>query len=723
MSFAQRLFAARYLRLFAIVGVTVVAFGFAISSIDLGLVGSAAKQISVETIATVSALLLLGALLAAIRFWCMASDLGHRLSPRDALLALSVGQIVGALTVQYFGQIAARSALLGPRGLSPPANIVLATYERFIAAAVSAAMAVTGAWYLFGRVALNLQTGGVHFIKILAGIAVAAIAGGILGWGSTALDAIQRRPRTQIVLSIVRSILLTLAIQFCTVTAYVVAAHALAPDIAIVELVAASVVVAFVASLPISFAGWGVRELSAVLALGAIGIRNETALTVAIFIGALAMAMVILIAIAATVLPHGRGSLDSATAASSEYSEIASAVKFAIPLLAATAVFFQVFIPVGTTLVNVNLADPVAILGGSLFVFYAFTGELPRWRLHWLNGYIVLATGVIAAAFLHGFYSFGWSDWAFTNKLLGWFILLGYGATGALIVKASPQGVFLLVRTFVAAAAGIVVFEIVSVAVRSLGLALPPEFVLLPLDGFSQNRNAFAFVLLLSVCATALMEERSRGWILGVLLAGIWFAGSRASFGALFAVLAMAMLIRAFSVRTIGFGFGVAVAILGAVAMMPLASALFVTGGAGIPIDLMVYQMTPLSSDSERFTSIMGGVKLFLSHPVLGNGLGAYASETVARGNFVVIHSTPVWLLAEMGLIGFLAFAAPAVTVFRNEWAASPRDCAGQMLLLMLVTFGVMSLVHELLYQRAFWLLLGAALACTAPVMLAEKRT
>ena len=186
----------------------------------------------------------------------------------------------------------------------------------------------------------------------------------------------------------------------------------------------------------------------------------------------------------------------------------ASAVKFAIPLLAATAVFFQIFIPVGSTLVNVNLADPVAILGGSLFVFYVFTGGVLRWRLGRLNGYVALATAVIVAAFLHGYYLFGWSDWAFTNKLLGWFIVLGYGATGALIVKASPRGIFLLVRTFVAAAAGITAFEIVSIAARSLGLALPPEFIFLPLDGFSQNRNAFAFVLLLSICAIALMEGR-----------------------------------------------------------------------------------------------------------------------------------------------------------------------------------------------------------------------
>src|SRR6185436_19320705 len=193
-----------FVRGFAILAVTCVAFAFAVRTIDVGAVWDVAKSISVQTIGIVGALLLLSALLATIRFWFMASDLGHSLSPRDAMLALSVGQIVGTLTVQYFGQIAARSALLGSRGLSPPANIVLATYERFIAAAVSAAMAMTGAWYLFGRVALNLQSGGTQFIKILAGIAVALAAGAIFGWGSMAIDAVQRQPRIKIVISIVR---------------------------------------------------------------------------------------------------------------------------------------------------------------------------------------------------------------------------------------------------------------------------------------------------------------------------------------------------------------------------------------------------------------------------------------------------------------------------------------------------------------------------------------
>ena len=45
-----------------------------------------------------------------------------------------------------------------------------------------------------------------------------------------------------------------------------------------------------------------------------------------------------------------------------------------------------------------------------------------------------------------------------------------------------------------------------------------------------------------------------------------------------------------------------------------------------------------------------------------------------------------------------------------SEWH-SP-DAAGRTIVLVLLVFGSMSLVHELLYQRTLWLILGAAFAC-----------
>ena len=56
---------------------------------------------------------------------------------------------------------------------------------------------------------------------------------------------------------------------------------ALAPHIGIASLAAASCIVMLAASLPISFGGWGLRELSAVVALQAIGLTSASALLIA----------------------------------------------------------------------------------------------------------------------------------------------------------------------------------------------------------------------------------------------------------------------------------------------------------------------------------------------------------------------------------------------------------------------------------------------------------
>ena len=109
-----------------------------------------------------------------------------------------------------------------------------------------------------------------------------------------------------------------------------------------------------------------------------------------------------------------------------------------IPILAATAVHFQLWIPVGKGELNINLADPLALLGGALFLIWAVQERhWPVWRLSWCNAHIIAITVVLSFALLHGAIVFGWTSWAVTNRFLGWFVLLGYAATGAMIYVAA----------------------------------------------------------------------------------------------------------------------------------------------------------------------------------------------------------------------------------------------------------------------------------------------
>ena len=64
-----------------------------------------------------------------------------------------------------------------------------------------------------------------------------------------------------------------------------------------------------------------------------------------------------------------------------------------------------------------------------------------------------------------------------------------------------------------------------------------------------------------------------------------------------------------------------------------------------------------------------------------------------------------------MGLVGMLILAAPVFRIFLSEIRRETPDISALLLVCIIGGFGAMSLLHEMLYQRTFWLLLGAALA------------
>jgi hypothetical protein len=693
-----------------LITVSVAGIGAALSQVDSASLLSAIRSVSVNSLVNVAAALAIGALLAGCRFKFIASDMGYRLSLRDAMVAMSIGQIAGTFFFQFFGQIAGRSAHLKSRGISMPANVMLSTYERVIAFGVSGILAIAGGWFLFGHVVLDLEGGGGKFLRIVAGGAVAVAAGAAFVWGRMAIDAMRPFTNGRMIIAIGRSIGVTLAVQLATTVAYVLAAKAIVPDARTLDVLSASVIVMFAASLPISFSGWGVRELSAVLALSVIGVSSGAALTISAMVGVLALAVVVVLAILALAVPSsGHVSRGNAQRNAKASIDIDAVVAWILPLAAGTMVFFQIHIPSGSGLLNVNVADPIAILGGCIFVYYFLGKSWPEWRLPGLNFFIVATSAVVILAFVHGYFSFGWSDWAFRNKLLGWFVLLGYGATGALLIRhAGRRGFETLLTTFAVVAAAIIAIELVFITATRMGL-LSQQFSTLPMEGFSQNRNAFAFLQVLAFCALPIVPQRMRLWLLVLLFMGSWFTASRAAWGALAVIVPALYLSGHVALRQYLSAALLAVAGLSLIYYAPSVASSITSSDAGVYPFVMI-GASPEVSIVDRWQSITRGFDLFLHHPIFGAGLGAFMEAQIKAGQPLVIHSTPVWLLAEMGIVGFAIFAVPVVRLFFAE-ARSYRENVSAFLLLIIVGFVMISSVHEILYQRAFWLLLGAAAA------------
>ena len=109
---------------------------------------------------------------------------------------------------------------------------------------------------------------------------------------------------------------------------------------------------------------------------------------------------------------------------------------------------------------------------------------------------------------------------------------------------------------------------------------------------------------------------------------------------------------------------------------------------------------------SSRIASAKRAIDLWSEHPILGIGLGRFYAGDGARAPSnhpsMIIHSTPLWLLVEFGIVGLAVFAGLFMTF--GVWLYYTHGVTG---LLILSAWATMALFHELLYQRTPWFALG----------------
>jgi len=685
------------------------------------------------TVAVIFAALLVNVLVATLRFKTIAADIGHSISFRSATATVSTSTLAGAMFFQIAGQLIARGASMARAGIPFADVVVITVYERIVSAALSGLLALAGAYYIFGSVYLDKDFGGAELIRISCGLIAATMFGALFGYGRLAVRSIAPLLTRHFTQRSLRVFGLTFLVQLPVMIAYVTTSKALSPDATVPSLIAASTVVMFAASVPISLAGWGVREMSAIAALGAIGVTGHAAFAAAVLVGIGSLLVTGLVAMLSVP-----GAIDTKqhrarpTPRSIDYSQ---ALSWFLPLAAATLVLFQIYVPIGSGVLNVNLADPLVLLGGAFFVLRAVKQhEMPKWRARYVNAAVAIATLALAVSLLIGGLRVGWTTWASVNRFLGWFVLLSYGATGALaVMEGGKDALRIVLLTFAGATAAVAGIDVGLVLLREAGFQFAQE-LLNPIEtftqyydapfqmkGFSQNHNFFAFQVNAAACVTIVFARGNfaRIVLLALFFAAIWYSASRSGWIALAFVVGTGLILGSTTIRE------VLTAAICAASVILTAAALYGLSHAVAPGEaqtgLIVPTIVPsgLSTD-ERMVTIRGGLKLFADHPLFGAGLGAFRSQTIlsTSGVPLVIHSTALWLLAELEIIGFLTFAIPAIYIFVTEWrrVRKSNDLVSAVIVLSFVAFAVMSGPADMLYQRTFWLVVGTALAVPASI-------
>jgi uncharacterized membrane protein YbhN (UPF0104 family) len=601
--------------------------------------------------------------IAAVRMQAAMRDLGHRIGYRDCLRTVVLGAVGGFLAFQLFGQLALRSAVLRRVGFTAETATAVTIYERIVAAAVSLLMACAGAIYLFGSVRIDLKSGGADLSKVAIGIVTVVIAVSAFAWRDLLIKSVLPLIHVKQVAQIARLAGLTILVQLCTLAAFVLLISGVKPDESTASITAAATIVMFAASVPISFSGWGVREISSIAALGYIGIEPKQALSASVLIGLLSLLSVGVLSLWAGI---GLSSVPP-----SQSREVVSnrAVEVALSLITAMLVVIQIKVPLADGPALISPADLTSCVVGILVLFEL--GQHSEKLLTPITVFIALWSVALVESVLHGIIAFGPTVWA-TKKALGWLVLLSYAAVGWVLSRKSNH----LTATVCVATSAAIFVGFLSPGWR--------------LEGLAENPNAFAFQILIAMCLAMTGLSRVHSAQFGVVGVGAIIATkSLAGIGTLCALVPISAVIlgpRQYRNRLI------AAFVVAAIALITVVFAIDPRPLYGIA-----------SSNAERLQSIREGLATFWSHPIFGAGLGFfYATERSEIGLPVVIHSVPIWILAEFGLTGFCISAAAIYNGFRLRIP---------LLTLILSVFVIFGQAHDIAYQRIFWLAVGAALA------------
>ncbi len=534
-------------------------------------------------------------------------------------------------------------------------------------------------------------------------------------------------------------------------TIYVIIGLSFFDQLPVLSLIAVAAIVSFCANLPLSIHGWGVRELASVAVFNTLGIPATESLAYSIAVGLIYTSSIFLTDKIVALYGKNRAEKPGEngekirgktqdnnlqTTRSRPLIEGASfnrSIALFCGLLCAIFVFFQFYTNISGGWITINLADSIALLGLTVVsIQFLFFKQLP----FYLTGKVWIWLGLCIFALLIGIIvgitEFGITQWAMVNRGFGFFIILGYFACGAMMSGQFGQhGIRRLVEVFV------ITLFVVFTATVFYKWAYDPPSRHWTFSAFSANRNIFAFqvltvftlfivFLLPPLCKNkGISRNKIFSIIVGIFIIYMTYnINSRTMYFCVISIFIICFLFKnkyrniLFLIFLISFSlFDPRVKYY--LNTIPNAEAAHVDDSDENLNSLFskidnIYRLNA-GKDILRLQIITDGLNAWSENPILGAGIGYAVQEKKP-----VIHSTWLWILAEMGLVGIFLIGVIPLHALGALWYAfrskakhgigglSARQSGLVLILFVFILFGMM---HDLAYQRIFWLILGALLA------------
>ncbi len=688
--------------------------------IDLDEFYRSLEEFPLTAIVSVFILFFLNSFVVMFRYWRVLGHFGYVVDFTSVVKASVSGNIASLLMVPLVGQVAGRQVILNKAGITAAENAAIAAYERFLVGSLSGLLALLGGAFMFSS-RMDEYMKAVPFLEIALIVAASLVIFLRFLIGAREKLILSRLVSFKTLINAAEVCLVTVFSSFLVLSSFYLLLGFVLPEVDYLTVLSAAAIVSFLAGLPVSFGGWGLREVSSIYFVSFLGGTAAGALAASVLLGLISTsAVLILFPLLFLRDKNGDCSSRKISEKTSDTLNLEDAAVWCLTLMVGVLVFFQLHVQFGDGHLNLNLADPFAILAFSIVILnFALKREVPKWNVPGFNRCLLFISFAYAYSYFVGFFSFGSTGWA-SGKFVGWVVILGYLFAGYLVVKHFQRSGFLkLSQLMLITITIILVVNIVMWVLHVNAIYVFDNFHYI-LEAYSGNRNALAFQILIVFCLALAFSPiymrlaESGGCInllslsLSIMVAAVLITASRSAVGTLFFVLAVAFAfgmvrrIYLFNVACVG-------VLIFAIAHYGLfvLNALFFSGGA-----LADLPISSESSDSARWALMVESFNMWIENPIFGAGLGAfYYNSSELIGFSVVVHNTTLWLLAEFGLVGFLVFIAPFILMFKYAIIGCNKRFVSNALILLLLVFSLMSLFHEVFYQRTFWLALGGLIS------------
>lgn len=407
--------------------------------------------------------------------------------------------------------------------------------------------------------------------------------------------------------------------------------------------------------------------------------------------------------------------------------------KITVILLFFFAITLQVLITptfFGTPM-RIALSDLLIPVSLALLLLWWRCGgiTLPRWHIPHLWIWLAVISIWFGVEIINGRIHTGiWSTWALISKGLGWAVLLCYFFIGGWLASINVRnGKYFFFKSLILFGAFSCLVALAQLIAYKGGL----HWYWGPIEnydrarGFSENVNAYSILLAtLFVLLTAfvdripLMSRRmaiiSAGVFFGVIILSVSRSGILAVIFGLIGVSILRSLPWRFLVHSGLAGLAVILLFLGAAEGLKKIDSEGDLGGAA---GAYIVQSPIFSTNTvtHRSSVILSALELWVENPVIGSGLGSILISQEKRGvkEPSTVHNTAIWILVEMGLIGFALMAGfffyVSFGIFRLK-KAFPENPFYPGAFGMMMAFMGASIGTEVLYQRYFWFIAGVLL-------------